>query len=135
MKTLLTIFLLSFLLQTVEAEVFKSHSTILSVKDSVDIKTKKLFWWTDWSVILPADGSHRTIEVKKNKLTLEGGTVYTLDKIIKRRLVQVRRELASLFVFNATDNRGEKWTVTICRSDYGIYAIQVENNKLMIVYQ
>jgi hypothetical protein len=133
MKTL-TILIFAFLFHITGAETFKSHSTVMSVKDSIDIKTKKLFIWTDWSLILPADDTHQVITVKKNKVSFEGGDVYTLDKIVKRRIAQVRHELGAIFVYNATDQKGKKWMVIICRTDR-IYAIQIEDSNKIIVYQ
>jgi hypothetical protein len=133
MKNLLTILML-FLFQITGAHTFKSHETIMMTKDSVDVKTKKIFWWTDWSLILPADDTHQVITVKKNKVSFEDGEVYTLDKIVKRRIAQVRHELGAIFVYNATDQKGKKWMVIICRTDR-IYAIQIEDSNKIIVYQ
>jgi hypothetical protein len=133
MKTI-TFLISLFLFQIVGAETFKSHSVVMSVRDSADIKTKTIFWWSDWSTILPADGSHRNIFVKKNKIILERGDVYTLNKIVKRKIGQFRHELSTVFIYNATDQDGKKWTVSVCRTKH-IYAIQIENSKIMVVYQ
>jgi hypothetical protein len=135
-KILITTAIYLFLsFEIISAETFKSHSTIMMVRDSADIKTKKIFWWSDWSEILPADGTHLIIMVKKNKVSFEGGDVYTLDRFPKRDFAQVRNELGAVFCYKATDQNGKKWTVTICRTGSGIYAIQKEDGKIIVVYQ
>jgi hypothetical protein len=129
MKTILLLLLL--LSQIAGAETFKSHETVMSVKDST-LQTKPM--WRDWVKILPADGTHLEIQVTKKKVTVGNLETYTLDKVTKRRLAQVKHELAAIFVYNATDSRGQKWIITICRTD-AIYAVQIENEKEMNVYQ
>lgn len=132
--TLIYLFL-SF--EIISAETFKSHSTIMSVRDSADIKSKMLYWWSDWCYILPEDGTHRNIEVYKKKIVFERGDTYTITKsyIFKRRTVQVDGEQGAIFVSDCRDQNGKKWTVIICRTDDRIRAIQIEDGVKMIVYQ
>jgi hypothetical protein len=136
MKTLLTILML-FLFQITGAHTFKSHETIMSIKDSADIKTKTIFWWSDWCYTLPADGSHQAIKVYKKKIIFERGDVYTITRsyFFKRRTVLDEGERGAIFVSDAIDQDGKKWTVVICRTDNRIRAIQFEDGVKMICYQ
>jgi hypothetical protein len=132
MKNLLTILIFAFLFQITGAETFKSHSTVMSVKDST-LQTKAM--WRDWCKILPADGSHLEITVTKKKVIVGNMETYTLNSKAKpAHLAQVKHELAAIFVYNATDSKGQKWVITICRTD-AIYAIMFENEQIMTVYQ
>jgi hypothetical protein len=139
MKTSLKIWITTLIylflsIEIISAETFKSHSTIMMTRDSSDIKTKKIFWWSDWSEILPADGSHLFITVKKNQVIFEDGSIYTLDKFPKRNFAQYHNELGAVFCYQATDQKGKRWVVTICRSNR-IFAIQIEDSDKIIVYQ
>jgi hypothetical protein len=136
MKTLAFLVAL-FLTITVGAETFKSHSTVMITRDSANIETKTIFWWKDWSLTLPEDGSHMSIHVFKKKIVIDNAScdVYTLDKWAKPpHFAQIKHQLGAVFVYNAIDQEGKKWIVTICRSDQ-IYAIQIEDSNKIIVYQ
>jgi hypothetical protein len=128
MKTL-TILIFAFLFQITGVETFKSHETIMSEKRS--------WGWSDWCISLPADDSHITIHVFKKRIVFDNAAqdIYTLDKIIDRKVVTTGGEMGATFVCNATDIKGKKWVVTICRTSDRIRAIQIEDNTKMIVYQ
>ena len=125
MKTILmTLFFILTL--TSAAETFKSQEIVQNVRKSADIKTQTIYWWNGWTTILPKDGTDIDIKIKKNVITIEGKGTYTLESMSRTKNKHS--------CCKAVDQQGKKWLITICR-DKRIYAIQLENEKIMLVYQ
>jgi hypothetical protein len=128
MKNLLTILIFAFLSLTAGAETFNSYETVQSTKENGK--------WSDWVITLPADGSHMAIHVHKRSVVFDNydQDVYTLERNPKRNFAEFRGERAAVFCYQAVNQKGEKYVITICRTDR-IYAIQVEKDSIMVVYQ
>jgi hypothetical protein len=103
---------------------------------SIETKQATIESWgmTDFVTTLPDDGKSMYLQVSKKAITCYGDTLYRLNKTFGH-MATVKGQTAVMWCSDAIDWYGKKCTVLVCQERYGIKFIQVENEKVITVYQ